>query len=366
VEKLTANQELKYIDVMAKAKRNHWFAIQLLSQAALVRLAVLAIVLSTLISWAYFAMIQMPGESFSGELPPLTQKETILRDALKQDVSKLAGDIGQRNYLYYKGLMAAADFLKASLTDTGLMVVQHPYTIDNQTYYNLEVEILGTSLADEVVIVGSHYDSVFGSPGANDNGTGAASTLELARLFADKKPARTLRFVEFVNEEPPFFQTENMGSLIYAKACKQRNEKVVAMLSLETMGYYSDRIGSQKYPIPLGAIYPLQGNFISFVGNIASESLVKDVIASFRRHTQFPSQGTALPNEIPGVGWSDQWSFWQQGYPALMVTDTAPFRYPYYHTKEDTPDKVDYDRLARVVTGLERAIAELSGLSWVK
>jgi hypothetical protein len=136
------------------------------------------------------------------------------------------------------------------------------------------------------------------------------------------------------------------------------------MLSLETIGYYSDKIGSQRYPLPqLSSIYPLQGNFISFVGNVASGSLVTNVVASFRRHIKFPSEGTALPNEIMGVSWSDQWSFWQQGYPGIMVTDTAPFRYPYYHTSDDTPDKVNYDRLARVVVGLEGAIADLSGLS---
>jgi Zn-dependent M28 family amino/carboxypeptidase len=311
-------------------------------------------------------MIQMPLKSFKGELQPLTQKEIILRDALKQNVQTLACEIGKRNYRYYKNLVAANDFLSASFASAGYQVKKHPITIDNRTYYNLEVEIPGTTRAEEIVIIGAHYDSVFHSPGANDNGTGAAAVVELARLFADKKPTRTLRFVEFVNEEPPFFQTQNMGSLVYAQGCKQRQEKIVAMLSLETMGYYSDEIGSQKYPIPLGAIYPLQGNFIGFVSNIASLSLVRDVIASFRSHTQFPSEGAALPGIIPGVGWSDQWSFWQQGYPALMVTDTAPFRYPYYHTPEDTPDKVDFERTARVVAGLEHVIADLSGLSRIK
>ena len=260
-------------------------------------------------------------------------------------------------------MTAAADFLKSSWATAGYQVQQQEYTVDNQTYYNLEVEIPGTDRANEIVIVGGHYDSVYGSPGANDNGTGAVATLELARLFAGKQPSRTLRFVEFVNEEPPFFWTENMGSLVYAKRCKERKEKVVAMLSLETMGYYSDKIGSQNYPAPLSAFYPLQGNFIAFIGNAASGGLVREVIASFRRHTQFPSEGAALPGFVTGVGWSDQWSFWQQGYPGLMITDTAPFRYPYYHTLDDTPDKVDYDRLARVVAGLERAIADLSGLS---
>lgn len=344
--------------------KNRPLGVQRLFRVALLLLTVGVIILGILISWGWFTMIQMPGESYRGELPPLTQKEVALRDSLQRDVQKLGSEIGERNFLHYKSLMAAADFLEASFAQAGYKVMRQGYTVDNQTYYNLEVEIPGTQRADEIVIVGGHYDSVSGSPGANDNGTGAAATVELARLFAGKKPSRTLRFVEFVNEEPPFFFSEGMGSLVYASRCKQRSEKVVAMLSLETMGYYSDKIGSQQYPLPqLSSIYPLQGNFISFIGNVASGSLVRDVIASFRRHTKFPSEGTALPNEITGVSWSDQWSFWQQGYPGVMVTDTAPFRYPYYHTSNDTPDKVNYDRLARVVAGLERAIADLSGLT---
>jgi hypothetical protein len=348
---------------MHETAKNPLLRLQWVNRAALLRLTILAIILSILISWGWFAMIQMPGESFRGLLPPLTQKEVAMRNALKRDLQKLAGEIGQRNYLTYESLTAAADFLKTSLATAGYQVQQQGYTVENQTYYNLEVEIPGTDRADEIVIIGGHYDSVAGSPGANDNGTGAVATLELARLFAGKKPARTLRFVEFVNEEPPFFWTGNMGSLIYAKRCKDRKEKVVAMLSLETMGYYSDKIGSQNYPAPLSAFYPLQGNFIGFIGNIASGGLVREVIASFRRQTQFPSEGAALPGFVTGVGWSDHWSFWEQGYPGLMITDTAPFRYPYYHTEEDTPDKVDYDRFARVVAGVERAIADLSGLS---
>ena len=184
--------------------------------------------------------------------------------------------------------------------------------------------------------------------------------LELARAFALKKPGRTLRFVEFVNEEPPFFQTPDMGSVVYAKRSRKAGEKIVAMLSLETMGYYSDEPGTQKYPFPLNLVYPSSGNFIGFIGNIESGDLVRDAIASFRRNVQFPSEGAALPAQIPGVGWSDQWSFWQEGYPGIMVTDTAPYRYPYYHTAQDTADKINFDRLARVVAGLEKVISDLA------
>ena len=188
-----------------------------------------------------------------------------------------------------------------------------------------------------------------------------AALLALARRFAKCKPDRTLRFVAFVNEEPPYFQTAKMGSGVYARRCGQRREKIVAMLSLETIGYYSDARGSQKYPPPLGLLYPSTGNFIAFVGNVKSRDLVRRMVGTFRQHEKFPSEGAALPAATPGVGFSDQWSFWQEGYPAAMVTDTAMFRYPYYHEAEDTIDKVDFDRTARVVRGLEKVIGVLAG-----
>ena len=186
-----------------------------------------------------------------------------------------------------------------------------------------------------------------------------AATLALARAFAGRHGERTLRLVFFVNEEPPHFQTASMGSWVHARRCRQRGEKVVAMLSLETIGYFSDEAGSQRYPAPFSLFYPSTGDFIAFVGNYASRRLVREVVGSFRRRARFPSEGGALPGFIPGIGWSDHWAFWQEGYPALMVTDTAPFRYPYYHSVYDTPDRLDYDRMARVVSGLEGVVEDL-------
>ena len=305
--------------------------------------------------------IRMPGKSHSGPMLPLTAQETELRDTLRWTVEKLAGEIGERNVGRYRGLAATADFLEASLAKSGYDVCRQGYEVAGMTCYNIEVGIQGSDRADEVVIIGAHYDSVDGSPGANDNATGAAAVLALTRLFAGGKTSRTLRFVEFVNEEPPYFHSSKMGSVVYAKHCRKRGEKIVAMLSLETIGYYSDEKGSQNYPFPFGLIYPSTGNFIGFIGNTLSGRLVRDVVASFRQHAKYPSEGGALPDIIPGIGLSDQWAFWQEGYPGVMVTDTAPFRYPYYHTREDTPDKVQYDRMARVVAGLERVVADIAG-----
>ncbi|MHC4320424.1 MAG: M28 family peptidase, partial [Planctomycetota bacterium] len=170
-------------------------------------------------------------------------------------------------------------------------------------------------------------------------------------------------FLCFVNEEPPYFQTANMGSRVYARRCRQRGEDITAMICLETIGYYSDEKGSQNYPPPLGLLYPSTGDFIALVGNYGSRALVRQVVESFRRHAQFPSEGAAMPGVLPGIGWSDHWAFWKEGYSAVMVTDTAPFRYPHYHQSTDTPDKIDYERMARVVEGMEAVVRELAGAS---
>ena len=174
--------------------------------------------------------------------------------------------------------------------------------------------------------------------------------------------ARTVRLVAFVNEEPPFCHTDLMGSRVYARRCRARDENVVAMLSLETIGFYVDEPGSQKYPFPFSLFYPDTGNFVGFVGNLGSRSLTRRSIRAFRESTDFPSEGLAAPGWIPGIGWSDHWSFWQEGYPGVMITDTAPFRYPHYHTPQDTPDRIDYDRFARVVMGVSGVVEALATL----
>ncbi len=330
-------------------------------------LAVLFLVVAAFLLWAYFTMIRMPGETYRGPLLPLTGTQAALRDALRRDVEMLAGVIGPRGVVRPIELAASADFIERSLQEAGYDVERQCYNVRGVRCCNLAAEIPGTSRADEIIVIGGHYDSVLVDgilcPGANDNASGVAATLALARTFANRQTARTLRFVFFVNEEPPFFQYEEMGSWVYAKRSRERNENIVAMFSLETIGYYSDRPGSQRYPFPLGLLYPSTGNFITFVGNVGSRKLVRESIGSFRRSAEFPSEGGELPGSMPGVGWSDHWAFWQEGYPAIMVTDTAPFRYPHYHQASDTPDKLDYDRLARVVDGLERVVDDLANPS---
>jgi Zn-dependent M28 family amino/carboxypeptidase len=190
------------------------------------------------------------------------------------------------------------------------------------------------------IIIGAHYDSAGNAPGANDNGSGTAAVLELARLLKDARPARKrLRFVLFVNEVPPYFQTEDMGSYRYARLLAERHEPVAAMISLETIGFFSDQPGSQHYPQPFGAVFRDKGDYIAFVGMPGSRALVDEVMASFGAYTAFPSIGGVALGNISGIDRSDHWSFAQYGFPAMMVTDTAVFRYAHYHRPTDTRDR---------------------------
>ncbi len=305
-------------------------------------------------------MIRMPEKSFRGPLPALSDDEMLLRDRLEEHVTMLGGEIGERNLWHYSELQAAADYIEGQLAELSYEVARQEFTVENRAVCNIEAELPGGSKSGEIFVVGAHYDSVLGSPGSNDNGSGVAAVLEIARLLAGEKLDRTVRFVAFVNEEPPFFQTGNMGSRVYAARSRERGERIAGMISVETIGYFSDSAGSQKYPFPFSFFYPDTANFIAFVGNLGSRRLVRSAIASFRRHTQFPSEGLAAPGSITGVGWSDHWSFWKEGYQAIMITDTALFRYPYYHTISDTPDKIDYERMARVVAGIALLVAELA------
>lgn len=317
------------------------------------------VILGFLIS-GFVYMTAMPHSSYSGPFHPLTDHEQQLRGNLRQHVFFIGEKIGERNVWHPQQLEKTAAYIQEVLEGSGFSVSTQTYAAQGITVKNLEAEQRGSSVPEEIVIIGAHYDSVIGSPGANDNATGIGCILEVARLIAGQKLNRTVRVAAFVNEEPPFFQTPLMGSRLSASRSRQRNEKIVAMLSIETIGYYSDTPGSQHYPFPFSFFYPDTGNFIGFVGNLASRSLLRKVMASFRRHTAFPSEGVAAPGWITGIGWSDQWSFWKEGYPGVMVTDTAPYRYPFYHTIQDTPDKINYDHLARVVAGIARVVTEIA------
>ncbi len=304
----------------------------------------------------------MPGVSFEGELPPSTPQLRELATRLRQHVAVLAGAIGVRNTARQGQLKAARSYIESTLRAIQIEPGQlrsEDLGAAGEHAQNVIFEVAGRGQQD-IVVVGAHYDSIDSGPGANDNGSGVAATLELAAAFAKAPAAARLRFVFFANEEPPFFKNPGMGSLLNAQQSRKRNDPIRAMLSLETIGYYSDTPYSQHYPWPVGLLYPNRGNFLGFVGDLGSRPLVRSAIRTFRAAEQFPSQGAALPTTFPGVDWSDHWAFRELGYPAIMLTDTALFRDPNYHRASDTPGQIDYERLARVTRGTEAIVRELA------
>jgi len=284
----------------------------------------------------------------------------ILQQNLRQHVYRLAAEIGERNLQHPEALHATKDYISRTWQQQG-------YTVESQAYQerhiecaNLEVTRHGETHAEQIILIGAHYDTVYGSPGANDNGSGVAVLLELSRLFHQQATPMSVRFVAFVNEEPPFFYSGRQGSNIYAKAIRQRGDDIRLMLALETMGYYASEPHSQDYPPLFRYFYPHTADFISLVTNFGSRQVMLKLARAFRQVSDFPLQHVATFSFIPGVAWSDHLSFWRQNYKALMVTDTAFYRYPYYHSSNDTPEKLDYPSLARVCQGLFNAICLLA------
>jgi Zn-dependent M28 family amino/carboxypeptidase len=215
-----------------------------------------------------------------------------------------------------------------------------------------------TASGDALIVVGAHYDTVPGSPGADDNASAVAALIELAALLAPER--LPIRFVAFANEEAPYFMGPEMGSFNSASRSRVNGERLRAMFSLEMLGYYRDTPGTQRYPALFRLFYPDRADFIAFVGDLGARSLVRRAVASFRRNAAFPAEGVAAPAFIPGVTWSDHWSFRSQGFPAVMVTDTAFYRYPHYHLPSDTPEKLDYERMAHVTLGLAAMLRDLA------
>ena len=324
-----------------------------------IALTVLAI-LVVFVGFAVWFMTAMPGERHRGALPPLGVEDLSLRANLKAHVLAIASE--EHNVEHPEALERSARYIEATLSGLGYAVSRQEFETEGVKVRNLEVRRTGPGTGEpRIIVIGAHYDSAPGAVGADDNGSGVAALLELARLLKPVQPGEGLeiRLVFYVNEELPWFGTEKMGSLVHASGLAREERQVVAMLSLETIGWYSDAPGSQRYPVPFNLLYPSTGDFVGFVANPRSRNLLHRVIGSFRRHTAFPSEGGVGLESIAGVSWSDQWAYWKFGWPAVMVTDTAPFRYPHYHTLRDTPDKLDYDRLARVVRGLEGVVRDL-------
>ncbi len=291
---------------------------------------------------------------------PVAGAPTVAAERLRAHVEYLATRIGERN-LYRPGtLEAAADYIEAQWRAEGYAVRRQVYEVSGVASANLEASLAGEARPDEVLVVGAHYDTVPGSPGANDNASGVAALLEIARALRTLRPSLTLRFVAFVNEEPPFFMSGRQGSRVYAREARARGEDIRLMVALETIGYYSEVPGSQRYPPIFGLFYPDRADFIGLVSDFRSRRPMRRLARAFRAESDFPLQQVATFRFVPGVAWSDHFSFWREGYRAVMVTDTAFYRYDHYHGFTDTPDKLTYAPFARATTGLARAFAALA------
>ena len=228
--------------------------------------------------------------------------EVLLGRRLERHVWMLAEEIGERNLWRYGELQKSADYIAGVWEASSYQTERQAFQVNGREVHNLVAQLTGKGQPDQILVIGAHYDSVLGCPGANDNGSGVAALLEMARLLAGLRLHSSVRFVAFVNEEPPFFQTRQMGSWVYASRCRQRRERIYGMLSLETIGYYSDLLGSQRYPIPFALFYPDTANFIGIVGNLYSNNLVNQVTDTFRRHSDFPSESLSAPGWMTGVG----------------------------------------------------------------
>lgn len=319
--------------------------------------------LRTLLYPVFRPYVSMPGTSYKGRFRQLADHELELKDRLKGHVSALSLDIGERHHLGagpQSALNQAAVYIADAFARLGFIPRITRFTYGGILMENVEVVIPGWRNPEKVVIVGAHYDTVKHCPGADDNASGIAGVIELARLLKNGMLDYTVKLVAYANEEDSGGPWEAMGSYHHALDCKARGENVVGMISLEMLGYYDSAEGSQKYPFPFNLFYPSRGDFIAFVGNTMSRALVRLCVAEFRARARFPSEGVAAPERFRDIARSDHWSYWQQGYPALMVTDTSNFRNPYLHTPDDKPENVDFESMTRVVLGLEQVVRRLA------
>ncbi len=278
-------------------------------------------------------------------------------------IAYLANDIGSRPARYPEKLEEAAQYLESIFQTFGYQVLRQPHHHRLKTYNNIIAVPKGAdalSRGEKLLVVGAHYDTVSTTRGADDNASGVAGLLELARIFAGSPPS-SLRLVAFCPEEPPAFHSRLMGSYVYAADLKQHKVFVQGMICLEMIGYFVDTPGSQSYPLPgMRWWYPNQGDFIALVGNLRSRGWTKQVKHLFRKGTDLPVECLNAPSLLYGIDFSDHWSFNKMGFPALMVTDTAFYRNPHYHRASDLPTTLDCQRTAKVIDGLAHAVHNLA------
>lgn len=296
--------------------------------------------------------------------PPLTEFERALSARLHEHVQTLAGLIGPRHMGRPTSMEAAAAYIERQCRQVGDDVERQSYPVAGSEAVNLVVERRGVRRPDEIVIVGAHYDTLPQTPGADDNASAVAMLIEVSRLLQDRTPGRTVRFVAFANEEPPHFYSDTMGSQVYARRCRARRERIVGLICLEMVGYYRTDAHTQDYPPairrPARLLLPNRGDFLAAASNLPSAGLLMSFRRGFKRAVRFPLIAVPLPEAVNEIRRSDNGPFWDEGFRAIMVTDTSFLRNPNYHQPTDTPDTLDYDRMARATLGVAGGVAHVA------
>ncbi|MEM8944931.1 MAG: M28 family peptidase [Planctomycetota bacterium] len=278
-------------------------------------------------------------------------------------MDRLASLIGPRHLGRPKTIAATLGYLRAQWAEIGYAVSEETYDAIGEEATNLIVETPGERRANEIVLLGAHYDTCGDTPGADDNASAVAVLLEVSRLLFNHAGGRTARYVAFACEEPPYFNCDAMGSQHNAREARRRGDDIKAMLCLEMVGYFRDEVGSQQLPSSLPRfvrpLFPRRGNFLAAVGNLRSMHLLWPFRRGFKREARLPLFSISLPEIIGEIRLSDNSSYWDQGYPALMLTDTSFLRNPNYHMPTDTPDTLDYVRMTEVAIGVAGAMKRL-------
>ncbi len=284
---------------------------------------------------------------------------------LRMHVDRLAGLIGPRHLGKPSTISATIGYIEGQWGSMGYEHRRECYDALGHQATNLIVEQRGNKRAEDIILLGAHYDTVHTTPGADDNASAVAVLLEASRLLKNFQGKRTIRYIAFACEEPPYFNLDSMGSQHHARQARKRGDKILGMLCLEMVGYYNSAKNSQSIPplIPewMRWFFPDRGDFLAAVGNLSSCKLCWQFRRGFKRGARsMPLFSICLPEKIQEIRLSDNSSFWDQGYPALMLTDTSFLRNPHYHQPTDTPDTLDYKRMTDVTLGVASALQHLA------
>lgn len=322
----------------------------------LIACALVIAALTMAVSW----MTGVRGSSESTAVLASMDRDEKLEEVLRYTVQELSFEIGARSLNRYGQLQRSASFIEEVLKESGYQIQREEYELKGKTVANLVVEVKGSSAANEIVLVGAHYDSYLATPGANCNASGVAVLLELAERVRQHTPTRTIRMVFFVNGESPWRGTDLQGAVRYAADARKRGDDIEVALILDAVGFYSQTEGSQTFPFPLSQCYPTTGNFIAFFGTLDAKAAVQDLLNRWMAVASLPAEGGAIPAWFPGIHGDGHAAFADQGYTAVLVTDTAESRWKDARTVYDSCALLDYQSMSKLVVGLERLVLDVA------